>query len=146
VKADCIRFKPDNSRVLQKYVTIALNANSTRRRILHIVHGIGRPRLNLSEIKSIIIPVPSILEQTVIIEIVERHLTLIENTETMIELSLRKSESLRQSILNIAFEGKLVAQDPADEPAARLLERIKAEKLSIKSKSNNPLELSEYVK
>ena len=39
-----------------------------------------------------------------------------------------QAERLRQSILKRAFEGRLVPQDPADEPAERLLERIKAEK------------------
>jgi type I restriction enzyme S subunit len=43
-------------------------------------------------------------------------------------MSLRQAETLRQSILKRAFEGKLVPQDSNDEPASILLERIKAEK------------------
>jgi type I restriction enzyme S subunit len=42
--------------------------------------------------------------------------------------NLKRAEKLRQSILKQAFRGKLVEQDPNDEPAAKLLERIKAEK------------------
>ena len=45
-----------------------------------------------------------------------------------IEQSLKQAERLRQSILKRAFEDKLVPQDPEDEPAWVLLERIKAEK------------------
>jgi len=42
--------------------------------------------------------------------------------------SLKQAERLRMSILKRAFEGKLVPQDPDDEPAEKLLERIKKEK------------------
>ncbi len=48
--------------------------------------------------------------------------------EQTIEESLQKAEALRQSILKRAFEGKLVPQDPSDEPAAELLARIRAER------------------
>lgn len=49
------------------------------------------------------------------------------------EQSLRQAERLRQSILKRAFEGKLVPQDPSDEPAEKLLERIRAEKAKVES-------------
>ena len=55
----------------------------------------------------------------------------LSNTSQMlsdINENIRRSKSLRQSILKKAFSGQLVEQDPNDEPAAVLLERIKAEK------------------
>ena len=51
--------------------------------------------------------------------------------------SLKEAERLRQSILKRAFEGKLVPQDPNDEPASVLLERIKLSKKSIDSKKES---------
>ena len=51
-----------------------------------------------------------------------------DKLEQTIEASLQKAESLRQSILKKAFEGKLVPQDSNDEPAEKLLERIRAER------------------
>jgi type I restriction enzyme S subunit len=48
------------------------------------------------------------------------------------ETELKRSASLRQSILKDAFAGKLVPQDPADEPASDLLARIAEEKTTTK--------------
>ena len=53
--------------------------------------------------------------------------------EQDIEFEIQKADSLRQSILKKAFSGRLVAQDPNDEPARLLLERINAWKASIEN-------------
>jgi type I restriction enzyme S subunit len=53
----------------------------------------------------------------------------IEQNEREIDAALKRSEALRQSILKKAFTGQLVHQDPADEPASTLLERIRAEQV-----------------
>lgn len=80
VKADCIRFKP-SPRVSAKYLNFALNAEPTRQRAMATVHGVGRPRLNLGEIKEIAIPLPPTVEQERIVEEVDRRLSLIEELE-----------------------------------------------------------------
>lgn len=67
-------------------------------------------------------------EQEKIVQEIERHFSIADQIEQTMEQSLKQSGRLRQSILKKAFEGKLVPQDPEDEPAEKLLERIKAEK------------------
>jgi type I restriction enzyme S subunit len=68
------------------------------------------------------------MEQNKIVEEIERIFSVTNQLEKTIDANLKRSEKLRQSILKQAFEGKLVPQDPNDEPAEKLLERIKAEK------------------
>lgn len=128
VKADCVRFKPNDELALSAYLTYALNSDGTRTRTAAIVHGVGRPRLNLGEIKSIALPLPPLDEQRRIVTEVERRLSVIEEIKAPVEANLKRAERLRQSILKQAFEGKLVPQDQTDEPASVLLERIRAER------------------
>jgi type I restriction enzyme, S subunit len=56
---------------------------------------------------------------------VERRLSLIDELKAAVSANLKRAERLRQSILKRAFEGKLVPQDPSDEPVERLLTRIR---------------------
>jgi type I restriction enzyme S subunit len=107
VKADCIRFKPASS-VEARYLNAALNSPMVRRRTTALVHGIGRPRLNLREIKSILIPLPPLAEQKRIAAEVERRLSVIEEVEKLVDASLQRAARLRQSILERAFSGRLV--------------------------------------
>ena len=74
------------------------------------------------------IPLPPLAEQAEIVATVSEKLSQIEAAEVAIEHSLRRATRLRQSILKQAFEGKLVPQDPTDEPADQLLARIRAER------------------
>jgi type I restriction enzyme S subunit len=94
----------------------------------------GQLRVPSRYLSEAVFPFPPLDEQQIIVEEIERCLSAVDEIEAMIEQSLKQAERLRQSILKKAFEGKLVPQDPDDEPADILLERIKAErtKLNIK--------------
>jgi type I restriction enzyme S subunit len=79
------------------------------------------------------VPILSFEEQEQIVQEIESRLSICDQLEATIVENLQKAEALRQSILKQAFEGKLVPQDPNDEPAEKLLERIKQEKLKGKN-------------
>ncbi|MCH7990712.1 MAG: hypothetical protein IID46_16350 [Planctomycetes bacterium] len=74
------------------------------------------------------VPSPPAEEQAEIIVQLDEKLSQIDAAELVINNSLARASRLRQSILKRAFEGKLVAQDPSDEPASKLLERIASER------------------
>ena len=74
------------------------------------------------------IPFPPLAEQHRIVAEVERRLSLLDDLEAVVSANLKRAERLRQAILKRAFEGKLVPQDPDDEPAGVLLERIRRER------------------
>ena len=135
VKADCIRFNPNPELVSNEYVNFALNSESVRLRTTSIIHGVGRPRLNLTEIKAIAIPLPPVEEQKRIVAEVKRRFSVIESLETVVKTNLQRAENLRRKILQDAFAGKLVKQNPNDEPASILLERIKNERTQGESEA-----------
>ncbi|MCX6273262.1 MAG: restriction endonuclease subunit S [Bacteroidetes bacterium] len=87
--------------------------------------------INLTILSNLPLPICSLWEQNQIVSEIETRLSVCDKIEETIEASLLQAEALRQSLLKKAFEGKLVAQDPADEPAGVLLERIRRERESM---------------
>jgi len=93
-----------------------------------IQRGTNYPAVRNSDILNQIIIVPPLEEQKEIVDRVEKLFSLADYIEETVNSKLEESNALRQSILKKAFEGKLVPQDPNDESAEILLEKIKMEK------------------
>lgn len=107
------------------YLSVCLNSTLGRSWIKAVVsQQVGQANVNGSKLRAFVFPLPPLAEQHRIVAEVERRLSVIEELEGVVEANLKRAARLRQSILKRAFEGKLVPQDPNDEPASVLLERI----------------------
>jgi type I restriction enzyme S subunit len=82
------------------------------------------------KLRTIRIPLPPPDEQREIVRLAEAWLSSSEHSEREFETARTRAQRLRQSILKRAFEGKLVPQDPEDEPASDLVKRIRDERKS----------------
>ena len=98
---------------------------SKTKELRNINQGAAQPNLNTEIIKNYQIPFCSFEEQQRIVSEIETRLSVCDKLEETMIQSLSEAEALRQSILKKAFEGKLVPQDPNDEPASVLLDHIR---------------------
>lgn len=99
-----------------------------------VTQQVGQANVNATKLSMMPIPLMSFEEQKEIISQLELGFSLIKNTENITNSMLSQLDTLRSSILKKAFGGKLVPQDPNDEPAQILLEKIKSNKESQSSK------------
>ena len=132
-----------NELVSPKYLLYAIIDLNFQKRIRKNAIGTGVKHLRVGDVEKLLYPLCTIKEQHQIVQEIETRLSVCDKMESTIAESLQKAESLRQSILKKAFEGKLLNEKeledarnaPDWEPAEKLLERIKAEKTNIKTKN-----------
>jgi type I restriction enzyme S subunit len=114
--------------ISQPYLAWYLASKSGgQKRLYEMRRGVTKIGLGLDDIRAVPIPMPPLPEQQRIIAEIDRHLSVIDELESAIYANLKRAERLRQSILKRAFKGKLVPQDPNDEPVGVLLEKIRKE-------------------
>jgi Type I restriction modification DNA specificity domain len=88
----------------------------------------AQKNINLDILSEVVIPMPPLAEQQRIADIVGAALSAADVAEQGLRDGVARSFNLRQCMLSAAFSGKLVPQDPTDEPASVLLERIREER------------------
>jgi len=116
-----VRFLAGSSRYLNAY----WNSPTGNGRVMEQAASTsGLYTLSVTKVCSLPVPLAPIVEQQQIVAEVEDRLSLIASAETEIDHGLRRASRLRQSILKQAFEGKLIPQDPSDEPASVLIALI----------------------
>ncbi len=112
-----------------QYLNLFLNSHVARQHGNSVkTDGVNQSNINGAKLSDYPFPYCSIKEQCEIASILEKTFSLLDETEANIVQELQKADALRQSILKKAFSGQLVAQDPRDEPASVLLDRIRAER------------------
>ncbi len=121
-----IRFRMVDVGDTPRWLGAIWDCADNRSRIEHLAAtSAGQYNVNIVKLHSLPLPLPPLVEQTRIIAEVDRRLSVIDELGATLQANLKRAERLRQTILKRAFEGKLVPQDPSDEPASALLERIR---------------------
>lgn len=121
--------------IIPKYVYYVVIQQCFRKKAKkNMVGAVGQQRVPADFMKNFDILLPSLLEQQQIVAEIEKRFLVADELEKAVNEGLEKADKLKQSILKKAFEGKLVPQDPNDEPASALLDRIKKEQKPTKGK------------
>ncbi len=121
-----LKLTLNNKKVINSYFIHLFRSPMFQQKIFSQARGAAiQNMLSVSEIKKIPLYLPSLPEQQHIVEEIEKRFAVADELEKAVNEGLEKADKLKQSILKKAFEGKLVAQNPNDEPASVLLNRIK---------------------
>lgn len=126
VSRDVARIAPGDE-LDARYLSHFLASPVARRYFAAAARGVGVRGVNIGDLRKLPVPCPPLAEQKSIVTRVERQLSAIDAVDSAIQRAQRRSASLRRAVLERAFRGELVPQDPSDEPVSVLLERIRAE-------------------
>jgi len=126
-------IKPVKEFFTSDYCELVMNSELVFQQARSRISGIGTPDLHLIEIRDFRIPLPPQKEQAEIVKRVESLFKKSDEIEERYKKAKAYIDKLTQSILAKAFRGELVPQDPNDEPAEKLLERVRDEKEKLGS-------------
>lgn len=114
--------------VIPFYLACLLQSPLGQRLLTGKVRGVAQKGINLADVKRLPVALPGVEEQIEIVRRVEQLFAFADQLEAKVATAQARIDRLTQSILGKAFRGELVPQDPNDEPASVLLERIQAQR------------------
>lgn len=117
--------------VAPEWVEVSLRSPAFNRALIEASHEVARKTLNLEDVRAFTIPLPPLAEQVAVIDRVEEEMSKIDAMEAVVAAELKRSARLRQFILKAAFTGKLVPQNPTDEPATALLAHLRENRATL---------------
>jgi type I restriction enzyme S subunit len=103
ILADLVRIRPDKRIVNYKYLEYFLNTDLSVSQLTKEISGATRPRVNLSNVRNIVVPIPSLKIQNNIIKILDKAFESIEQAKANIEKNIENTKELFQSRLNEIF-------------------------------------------
>lgn len=106
-KADCFCIRVQEEILNKDYLSYALSSSQLAQQLTAKIHGVTRPRINTTQLKEALIPLPTLKEQIEIVKKVKNMFSLAGSIEAQIQVGERKAEKLTQSILAKAFRGEL---------------------------------------
>lgn len=122
-----VRLAPN---IIPEFVSGFINSVYGRHWVKSVaVQQVGQANVNGSKLAALTIPLPPAREQIELFELLMEKIAGAFEQSRNIELSIKQSSAQRQNILRAAFAGQLVPQDPTDEPASMLLERIRVQRM-----------------
>lgn len=128
ITADCIKVRCWPGLVEADFLAAVINSHIGKKQIEPMTKGVAQKKVSLGRFSTLAVPIPPNEEQVVIVKLLITAREQADLQLAALELSLKQSAAQRKNILKAAFSGQLVPQDPNDEPASALLERIRAER------------------
>lgn len=129
-------IRPDPKKLRPDFLMYALQSPEMQQKILDASRSTAQSNIFLGPIKKLRVPVPSIGEQEQIVKQIENLFHIVRRVEKRWKTASTEIERLTPALLAKAFRGELVPQDPNDEPAQKLLERLKAIKSAVPTKAS----------
>ena len=143
--ADCLKYRLWDKFANRHMYKHCINSNLVKRQLGLITRGVAQKKISVERFKTIALPLMAVAEQEALVDVLDSKLSEADQLDKTLDAALQQSEALRQSILKKAFSGQLVPQDPADEPAGCLLERLRAEREIKASQGRQPKKLSKRL-
>ena len=124
--SDVVCIRPDPLKIGKVFLAYLLESPSGRDLIQDITAGVAQQKISLERLRTVVLMVPSLLEQQEIVLRAQHLFSLADQLEARLTAARKVVDRLTPALLAKAFRGELVPQDPNDEPASVLLERIRA--------------------